>query len=44
MYLRDTLGWRMIVNRKDDILGTDDSFEREVGAYLGLVPQLPRLW
>jgi hypothetical protein len=43
-YLRDTLGWRIIVNRKDGVLGRDDSFEREVGEYLGLVPQLPRLW
>lgn len=43
-YLRDTLGWRIIENRKDDILGKDDSFERGVGEYLGLVPQLPRQW
>jgi hypothetical protein len=43
-YLRDTLGWRLIVNRKDDVLGKDDSFERQVGEYLGLVPQLPRMW
>lgn len=43
-YLRDTLGWRIIENRKADILGKDDSFEREVGTYLGLTPQLPRLW
>lgn len=43
-YLRDTLGWRVIVNRKHDILGKDDSFEREVGEYLAIVPQLPRLW
>lgn len=43
-YLRDTLGWRIIVNRKDDVLGKDDSFEREVGEYLGLVPRLPRNW
>ena len=43
-YLRQTLGWRIIENRKDGILGEDDSFEREVGEYLGLVPQLPRLW
>jgi hypothetical protein len=43
-YLRRTLGWRIIENRKDGILGKDDSFEREVGEYLGLVPQLPRLW
>ena len=34
----------LIVNRKDDILGKDDSFEREVGAYLGLMPELPRMW
>jgi hypothetical protein len=43
-YLRDTLGWRVLVNRNDDILGKDDAFEREVGEHLGLVPQLPRLW
>jgi hypothetical protein len=43
-YLRNALGWRIIVNRKDDILGRDDSFERQVGEYLGLVPQLPRMW
>jgi hypothetical protein len=43
-YLRGTLGWRIIINRKDDILGKDDSFEREVGEYLGLVPELPRMW
>lgn len=43
-YLRDTLGWRLILNRKDAVLGKDDSFERQVGAYLGLAPQLPRIW
>jgi hypothetical protein len=43
-YLRKTLGWRLLVNRKDDILGKEDSFERQVGEYLGLNPQLPRLW
>jgi hypothetical protein len=43
-YLRDTLGWRILVNRKDTILGRDDSFERHVGEYLGLIPHLPRLW
>lgn len=43
-YLRDTMGWRIIENRKDDVLGKDDSFEREVGEYLGMRPRLPRLW
>ncbi|HYJ66776.1 MAG TPA: hypothetical protein VEX15_03860 [Nocardioidaceae bacterium] len=43
-YLRDVLRWRIIVNRQDDVLGKADAFERQVGEYLGLSPQLPRLW
>ena len=43
-YLRGVLGWRIEVAGKEAILGRDDAFERTMGGYLGINPQLPRQW
>ena len=37
------VGYRFVVARRDDVLGEDDSFEREVGELLGMTP-IPRWW
>ncbi len=37
-------GWRFVVCRKGDVLGSDPWFEIEVGHLLGREPILPRLW
>ena len=42
--LRERYGWRFVICRKEDVLGSDPWFEIEVGALLGREPALPRLW
>lgn len=42
-YFRDVLGWRIAVARRDDIFGTDMSFEQRIGEWIGRRP-LPRSW
>jgi len=42
--LSERFGWRIVVSRKADILGSDPRFEIEVGKLLGREPNLPRLW
>lgn len=41
--LSDQLGWRFAVARRESIFGPDDSFERQLGEWLG-VPILRRWW
>jgi hypothetical protein len=42
--LRDNLGWRLAITRREDIFGDNPAFEQKVGEWLGLVPRLPRRW
>ncbi len=42
--LHERFGWRFVVSRKADVLGSDPWFEIEVGGMLGREPVLPRLW
>jgi len=43
-YLCRVLGWRIEVAGQEETLGRDDSFERVMGGYLGINPDLPRQW
>lgn len=43
-FLTETLGWRILVARKGDVLGDDPWMERDMGEMLGIQPRLPRSW
>lgn len=43
-WLRDVRGWRLVISRKEGVLGTDPQLELEVGRLLGREPVLPRRW
>ncbi len=43
-YLEDTRGWRLCVATREDIFGESPAFEIQVGAWIGIPPQLPRRW
>lgn len=42
-YLADVYGWRWVIGTRKRIFGTDNSFEHELGALLGIEP-LARWW
>lgn len=42
--MHERFGWRFVVCRKGDVLGSDPWFEIEVGKLLDREPILPRLW
>ncbi len=41
-YLRDVLGWRLLVVKKADVFGDDPSFEQQLGEWLGITTQARR--
>jgi hypothetical protein len=43
-WLRDVLGWRIAVARKETIFGLEPSFDAEVALWLGLTPLPRQLW
>ncbi len=42
--MRQRWGWRFVVGRKGDVMGSDPWIELEVGKLLGKEPLLPRQW
>lgn len=42
-YFRDVLSWRIAVVRREDLFGSDMSFELQIGEWIGRTP-LPRAW
>ena len=42
--LTETLGWRWVIGRREDIFGIDTTFEESLGQLLGVPPLLPRRW
>lgn len=42
-YARTVHGWRIAVGRREDIFGTDMTFERRISGWIGREP-LPRTW
>lgn len=43
-HLTHSFGWRWVVSQREDIFGSSTTFEEELGNYLGIPPELPRIW
>jgi hypothetical protein len=43
-WLRDVLGWRIAVARKETVFGLESSFDAEVALWLGLTPPPRQVW